>query len=205
MNTKIFVILLSVSHREEQMAHRYSRNNAILGILRAACVAAALGWLVVPAGAAAADEEVELLAMVDALSEMSISIDDPGDPRRKQDRALKEDLLALVDAFTAVEDRIVALSEADPERWAVIGPLRLAQARAAMGEHIRSSDAPSYLDDDQRMVYQQALRAKGDKQLSTALEAYELALHRAAERGLEGELVDEAREGLAAVQAMLED
>jgi len=146
--------------------------------------------------------DVALSALMDDFLAMEVTLDDPDAPRAEQDADLQGDVLALVSAFEAVEDRMNALLEEDPERWRQEVLVRTAQAREHLGQALLTSDVPGYLDDDQREVYHYALEDKAWRQLQVALDAYTLAAEESTSAALKAE-AEAGRARLEAQQAAL--
>ena len=142
----------------------------------------------------AADDD--LTALMDDFLTMEITINDDSVSQEEQDDDLRGDLMALGDAFNAIEVRMNALLEADPDRWAMVVLVRSAQAREHLGSTIQHSDLPDYFSRRQAQTYHAGLDAKADRQYTLAQEAYEMALVRAEKNGRTDVLVDEARAGV---------
>lgn len=142
----------------------------------------------------------DLGVMVSDLLEMEIRLPDGDPPRAAQDDALRGDLMAITDQHAAIMARIETLLAADPERWALEVTVRAGQASEHIADAIEGSDIPSYLDDDQASVYQDALVKKATVSRQKALKAYEKALT------LEGapRLLAEARDGAARMTEAIE-
>ncbi|MEL6344999.1 MAG: tetratricopeptide repeat protein [Myxococcota bacterium] len=120
---------------------------------------------------------------------MSLDISGPKSPvnRKKEDKILKDQLLAKVTGLKAVEKEYASIIELGAGEWGLAALVTLGKAYEDMGVALRESYAPSYLTEDQEEIYRMQLEDRAYIQEEKMVNAYTLALEKAYELNLYNE------------------
>jgi hypothetical protein len=112
-------------------------------------------------------------------------LDVDGLDREAEDKLLRETLQSKVQAMSHAEEALAAATSAGEPRWRVLAYRDLGGLHAEMAEVVRHFPSPSYLTDDQRTVYRQAIVERGFVQQQRAAGIYTQGADLARQSGLD--------------------
>lgn len=101
---------------------------------------------------------------------------DPETGRAEQDMQLRDAMQAKAEAMSALSERYRELADAGDESWSRHAEVRLGDLQEEMAAWLELLPYPSYLNEDQYAVYDQAIQAMAVDHRTAAAEAYEAAL-----------------------------
>ncbi len=101
--------------------------------------------------------------------------------RKAEDKAIETSLKAKAGALMKIEARYGAIIQTGAGHWGLASLVKLGQIYENMGETLKTSSVPYYLDADQREMYKMAIEDKVYPQTQKAIAAYSAALGKAYE------------------------
>jgi cellulose synthase operon protein C len=96
--------------------------------------------------------------------------------KKQEDDILKKQLFEKADHLQKVEKDFVTIIDTGAGEWGLASLIVLGKAYENMGETLKNSAAPSYLNPDQQNMYRMAMEDRVFPQVEKAVEAYSTAL-----------------------------
>jgi TolA-binding protein len=99
-----------------------------------------------------------------------------GSSRKAEDTAIEKSLKAKVASLAQIEKTYTEIIGTGAGEWGLASLVKLGQVYENMGETLKGSTVPYYLDDDQKEMYRMQLEDKVYPQVEKAVAAYSAAL-----------------------------
>ncbi len=116
------------------------------------------------------------MPQVDAYMAMAVTGPKSKVAKKQEDEILKKQLFDKADQLQKVEKTFVAIIDTGAGEWGLASLIVLGKAYENMGETLKTSAAPSYLNPDQQNMYRMAMEDRVFPQIEKAVEAYATAL-----------------------------
>ena len=113
---------------------------------------------------------------VDAYMAMAVTGPKTKVAKKQEDEILKKQLFDKADHLQKVEKDFVAIIDTGAGEWGLASLIVLGKAYENMGDTLKNSAAPSYLNPDQQNMYKMAMEDRVFPQIEKAVEAYSTAL-----------------------------